>query len=114
MKRPGHPPGLLRFSRGETAVRLAALPIAIAPAFVLAALLILLGTQLAYIVAPRAPHYLVRLGLSTLAVLLGEGLSVLGLGARLTLGDLHPGTDLAVLVIIQWAATQWARRAAAA
>ncbi len=107
------PAGPLAFSRGETAVRLAALPIAIAPAFVLAALLILLGTQLAYVVAPRAPHYLVRLGLSTLAVLLGEGLSVLGLGARLTLGDLHPGTDLAVLVILQWAATQWARRAAA-
>jgi hypothetical protein len=89
------------------------LPLAIPPAFVLAALLILLGTQLAYVVAPRAPHYLVRLGLSTLAVLLGEGLSVLGLGARLTLGDLHPGTDLVVLVILQWAATQWAKRAAA-
>src|SRR5207237_34770 len=31
-------------------------------------LLILLGTQLAYLVAPRAPRYLTRLGLSTLAL----------------------------------------------
>jgi hypothetical protein len=89
------------------------LPIAIPPAFVLAALLILMGTQLAYVVAPRAPHYLIRLALSAAAVLLGEGLSALGLGARLALGDLHPGTDLALLVILQWAATQWAKRAAA-
>jgi hypothetical protein len=73
------------------------------PVFVLAMLLILLGTQLAYVVAPRAPHYLVRLGLSALAVLLGEALGVAGVGARLALGEL--------LAILQWAATRWMRRA---
>jgi len=83
----------------------------IPPVFVLAALLILLGTQLAYVVAPRAPHYLVRLGLSALAVLLGEASGMAGVGARLALGELHPVNDLLVLAIAQWAATQWARRA---
>ena len=83
----------------------------IPPVFVLATLLILLGTQLAYVVAPRAPHYLVRLGLSALAVLLGEGLGVAGVGARLAVGELHPVNDLVVLVIVQWAATRWMRRA---
>jgi hypothetical protein len=81
------------------------------PVFVLAMLLILLGTQLAYVVAPRAPHYLVRLGLSALAVLLGEALGVAGVGARLALGELHPVNDLVLLAILQWAATRWMRRA---
>lgn len=81
------------------------------PVFVLATLLILLGTQLAYVVAPRAPHYLVRLGLSALAVLLGEALGVAGIGARLALGELHPVNDLVVLAAVQWAATRWMRRA---
>jgi len=80
------------------------------PVFVLAMLVILLGTQLAYLVAPRAPHYLVRLGLSTLAVLLGEGLGAAGLGARLAVGELHPINDLAVLALLQWAGTRWIRR----
>ena len=80
------------------------------PVFVLATLVILLGTQLAYIVAPRAPHYLVRLALSALAVLIGEGLGFAGVGARLTLGELHPVIDLAVLAVLQWAATRWIRR----
>ena len=83
----------------------------IPPVFVLATLLILLGTQLAYLVAPRAPHYLVRLGLSALAVLLGEALGVAGVGARLALGELHPVNDLVVLAILQWGATRWMRRA---
>jgi hypothetical protein len=83
----------------------------IPPVFVLAALVILLGTQLAYVVAPRAPHYLVRLGLSALAVLLGEALGVAGVGARLALGDLHPVNDLVALAIVQWAVTLWVRRA---
>jgi uncharacterized membrane protein len=83
----------------------------IPPVFVLATLLILLGTQLAYVVAPRAPHYLVRLGLSALAMSLGEGLAVAGVGARLALGELHPVNDLVVLAILQWAATRWMRRA---
>jgi len=74
-------------------------------------LLILLGTQLAYVVAPRAPHYLVRLSLSALAVLLGEALGVAGVGARLALGELHPVNDLVLLAILQWAATRWMRRA---
>ncbi len=91
--------------------RLAALPVPVRPVFVLAMLVILLGTQLAYVVAPRAPHYLVRLGLSTLAVLLGEALGVAGVSARLALGELHPVNDLVVLAILQWAATRWMRRA---
>ena len=74
-------------------------------------LLILLGTQLAYVVAPRAPHYLVRLSLSALAVLLGEALGVAGVGARLALGELHPVNDLVLLAILQWVATRWMRRA---
>jgi hypothetical protein len=80
------------------------------PVFVLATLVILLGTQLAYVVAPRAPHYLVRLALSGLAVLIGEGLGLAGVGARLMLGELHPVNDLAVLAILQWAGTRWIRR----
>ena len=80
------------------------------PVFVLATLVILLGTQLAYVVAPRAPHYLVRLGLSALAVLIGEALGFVGVGARLTLGELHSVNDLAVLAILQWAGTRWIRR----
>lgn len=86
------------------------MPIAIPPAFVLAALLILLGTQLAYTVAPRAPHYLIRLGLSASAVVLGEGLGALGVGGRLALGDLHPVNDLAILAVLQWASGWWATR----
>jgi len=85
--------------------------VSVPPVFVLATLLILLGTQLAYVVAPRAPHYLVRLGLSAMAVLLGEALGVAGVGARLALGELHPVNDLVALAILQWAATRWMRRA---
>jgi hypothetical protein len=90
---------------------LAGLPVPIPPVFVLATLLILLGTQLAYLVAPRAPNYLVRLGLSALAVLLGEALGVAGVGARLALGELHPVNDMVVLAVLQWGATRWTRRA---
>jgi hypothetical protein len=80
------------------------------PVFVLAILVILLGTQLAYVVAPRAPHYLVRLALSAVAVLIGEGLGLAGIGGGLTLGELHPVNDLAVLAVLQWAGTRWIRR----
>jgi hypothetical protein len=83
----------------------------IPPVFVLAALVILLGTQFAYVVAPRAPHYLVRLALSALAVLLGEGFGMAGVGAPLALGELHPVNDLVALAIMQWAVTLWVRRA---
>jgi hypothetical protein len=82
----------------------------IAPVFLLAILVVLLGTQVAYLIAPRSPHFLVRLGLSTLAVLIGEGLGLLGVGPRLTLGDLHPVTDLAVLALLQWAGSRWIGR----
>lgn len=85
-----------------------ALPIP--PAFVLATLLILLGTQLAYLAGPRRPHYLIRLGLSTIAVLLGEALGAVGVGGRLALGELHPLSDLAVLVVLQWAGGRWIQR----
>ena len=77
----------------------------------MALLLVLLGTQLAYVVAPRAPHFLVRLGVSVLAVAAGEGLGLLGLGARLALGELHPVNDLVLLAVLQWAATRWIGRA---
>lgn len=82
----------------------------IAPVFVLAMLVVLLGTQLAYLVAPRAPHFLVRLGLSVLAVLIGEALGAFGVGPRLTLGELHPLNDLALLALFQWAGTRWIGR----
>ena len=82
----------------------------VAPVFLLALLVILLGTQLSYLVAPRAPHYLVRLGLSTVAVLVGEGLGLLGAGPRLTLGELHPLNDLTVLALFQWAGSRWIGR----
>jgi hypothetical protein len=82
----------------------------IAPVLPLAMLVVLLATQLAYLVAPRTPHYLVRLGLSTLAVLVGEGLGLLGVGPRLTLGELHPLNDLAVLAVFQWAGSRWIGR----
>jgi hypothetical protein len=80
------------------------------PVFVLATLVILLGTQLAYVVAPRAPHYLLRLALSAGAVLIGEGLGLAGVGARLTLGELHPVNDFVVLAVLQWAGTRWIGR----
>ncbi|MEO6797575.1 MAG: hypothetical protein ABI401_09815 [Candidatus Dormibacter sp.] len=72
------------------------------PTFILAALLILLGTQVAYVIAPRAPQYLVRLGLSALAVLVGELVGSAGLAQRFALGDFHPATDLALLGVVQW------------
>lgn len=86
------------------------MPPAVPPVFVLALLVILLGTQVSYLIAPRNPHYVVRLGLSTLAVLLGETISLLGPGARLALGELHPITDLALLAVVQWAGSRFLRR----
>ena len=85
------------------------MPFALPPVFALALLLILLGTQVAYVVAPRAPHYLIRLGLSALAVLLGEALALIGVGGRMALGELHPVTDVAVLALFQWAGTRLLR-----
>jgi hypothetical protein len=82
----------------------------IAPVFLLAILIVLLGTQVAYLIAPRSPHFLVRLGLSTLAVLIGEGLGLLGVGPRLNLGELHPVNDLALLALLQWAGSRWIGR----
>jgi hypothetical protein len=72
--------------------------------------MILLGTQVAYVTAPRRPHYLVRLGVSALALLLGELLGGVGLGQALALGDLHPATDLALLASFQWLAGRLGRR----
>jgi hypothetical protein len=86
------------------------LPVAIPPALLLALLIALLGTQVAYLLAPRAPHYLVRLGISALAVLLGEGLGLLGVGSRFALGEVHPINDLVFLVALQWGAGRWLRR----
>ena len=86
------------------------MPVAIPPVLALAVLLILLGTQVAYLAAPRAPHYLVRLSLSVVGVLVGEALALVGLGSRLALGELHPATDIAVLTLLQWAGSRWLRR----
>jgi len=83
---------------------------AIPPALLPALLLILLGTQIAYVMAPRHPHYLVRLGVSTMAVLLGELAGAAGLGRSLALGDLHPANDLALLAAFQWLAGRVGRR----
>jgi hypothetical protein len=80
------------------------------PIFVLALLVALLGTQLAYLSAPRRPAYLVRLGLSVAAVGLGEALALVGVGTRLAVGDLHVVNDLALVALAQWVATRWARR----
>lgn len=87
-----------------------ALPVAIPPSVLLALLFVLLGTQIAYLAAPRAPRYLVRLGLSAMAVIAGEALGRIGLGRALALGELHPVTDLVLLVALQWAGTRWLRR----
>jgi hypothetical protein len=76
----------------------------------LAILLALLGTQVAYLIAPRSPHYAVRLGLSALAVLLGEAIGRLGVGERFAVGELHPVTDLILLAVLQWVGTWWMRR----
>jgi hypothetical protein len=80
------------------------------PMFVLALLTALLGTQLAYLSAPRRPAYLVRLGVSVAAVGVGEALAMTGVGARLALGDLHVVNDVALVALAQWAATRWAGR----
>lgn len=88
------------------------MPFVVPPVLVLAILLVLVATQLSYLIAPRAPHYLLRLGLSTLAVLIGEAISLVGPGARLAVGELHPITDLVILAVTQWAATWVLRRQA--
>jgi hypothetical protein len=85
-------------------------PVAIPPVVLLAILLALLGTQVAYLLAPRSQHYVVRLGLSAVAVLLGEAIGRLGVGDRLALGELHPISDLILLVVLQWVGTRWLRR----
>lgn len=80
---------------------------AIPPAFLLAILLILLATQVAYVIWPRRPNYLFRLALSAVAFALGElGATVL-LGSRLAVGDLHPAVDLVLLAMLQLGATRW-------
>jgi hypothetical protein len=80
------------------------------PAFALAVVLILLGTQVAYVIAPKRPHYLVRLGISALAVVIGELLAAVGVAGRLALGELHPLNDLALLAVLQWVGGRWAGR----
>lgn len=101
-----------RFANRRRSDRLPALPFVVPPVLVLAILLVLVATQLSYLVAPGGPHYLIRLGLSTLAVLVGEAISLLGPGARLAVGELHPVTDLALLAVLQWAGTWVLRRQA--
>lgn len=80
---------------------------AVPPAFLLAILLILLATQVAYVIWPRRPNYLVRLALSAVAFALGELGATVTLGSRLAVGDLHPAVDLVLLALLQLAATRW-------
>ena len=84
--------------------------LALPPAFVLALLVALVGTQAAYLSAPGKPSYLTRLVLSVAAVGAGEGLAALGVGPRVGLGDVHVVNDLVLLAVGQWAATRWTRR----
>lgn len=84
--------------------------LAFPPAFVLALLVALIGTQAASLYAPGRPPYLIRLGLSASAVGAGEALAAMGVGARIGLGDLHLVNDIVLLALAQWGATRWARR----
>jgi hypothetical protein len=86
------------------------LRLAFPPVFILALLVALIGTQAAYLGTPGRLNYLARLGLSVAAVGAGEALAVVGVGARLALGDLHLVNDLVLLALAQWGATRWARR----
>jgi len=86
------------------------LRLAFPPAFVLALLVALIGTQAAYLSTPGKPSYLIRLALSVAAVGAGEALAALGVGPHLGLGDVHVVNDLVLLAIGQWAATRWTRR----
>lgn len=87
---------------------------AVPPGLALAALLILIGTQLAYLLAPARAGYLLRLGVSALAVALGELMAAAGAGAHLALGQAHPYQDLALLAVAQWSLNRWRRRASSA
>jgi hypothetical protein len=104
-------PGLSLFL-GADRIDSPAVPIAVPPVLLIALLLALLGTQTAYLLAPRTPPYLVRLGLSVVAVTLGEALGRLGVAANLAVGELHPVTDLVLLAVLQWAGTRWPRQPA--
>ncbi|HYS02201.1 MAG TPA: hypothetical protein VET82_07610 [Candidatus Eisenbacteria bacterium] len=84
--------------------------LAFPPVFILALLVALIGTQAAYLGTPGRPNYLARLGLSVVAVGVGEALAALGVGGRLAVGDLHLVNDLVLLGLAQWGATRWARR----
>jgi hypothetical protein len=72
-----------------------------------AALLTLIGTQAACLLAPARTSWLVRLAVSLGAVLLGEAFGLAGLGRGLAVGDLHPYQDLALLAGGQWALARW-------
>lgn len=73
----------------------------------LAILLVLLGTQVAYLVWPRRPNYLLRLAVSVAAFILGELAAIAGMGRHPAVGDLHPAVDLAFLAILQAGLTRW-------
>jgi protein-S-isoprenylcysteine O-methyltransferase Ste14 len=97
-----------RFFKGRATVPtvnrlLAAIP----PAAVLAALLTLIGTQAACLLVPARASWPMRLAVSLGAVVLGEALGLAGLGRGLTVGDLHPYQDLALLAAGQWALARW-------
>jgi hypothetical protein len=84
---------------------------AIPPAAALGLLVVLIGTQVAYLIAPARAGYLLRLAVSVAAVAGGEVASMTGLGAQLPVGDLHPYQDIALLALGQWSLTRWRRRA---
>ncbi|HYM50160.1 MAG TPA: hypothetical protein VET65_06255 [Candidatus Limnocylindrales bacterium] len=82
---------------------------AIPPAVVLGAFLVLLGTQVAYLIAPARASYLVRLGASAVAVAAGELAGWGGLGAHLQVGQLHLYQDVLLLALAQIALARWRR-----
>ena len=84
------------------------------PGLALALLLVLIGTQAAYLLAPARAGYLLRLGASLLAVAAGELMAAAGAGAHLAVGQLHPYQDLALLAVAQWSLTRWRRRTTSA
>jgi hypothetical protein len=86
------------------------LVLAVPPGLALASLLVLIGTQAAYLLAPSRAPYPLRLGISALAVALGELLAAAGAGSHLALGQVHPYQDLALLAVAQWALSRWRRR----
>jgi len=84
--------------------------LAFPPVLLLAAILALLVTQVAAVLSPRRPPYLVKLSVSCAAFLAGEAAAALGVGAGVAVGDLHPLHDFGLAIAGQVLAARWAAR----